>query len=297
MYFQFAHLLFSAIAVAVSATRQLLSGLEGFELESTTNSRHQGNGSVELERDLSPAAVVRTVIPSPLDHVARLGPFSCLSLIFVDVLLRVLRMAVFLSATHLQPVVALSVVAGSLLCALVFLWPFHKARRPEPVNAAVTPSSRHFLFRDPQSRCFLHDIINPFMLLLSPWCLYAALACRPYFSTELYVFLGVLDTLGMTAFYAEPLLQLGFVPFLSCPYDVYDICESDIVPSSCFPKGLAIAFASVWAASVLLWLWAGFVMMLGGRRDKARKAKPSTTTEMTTSVPVAVSSSLAATDE
>jgi hypothetical protein len=30
MYFQFAHLLFSTVAVAVSATRQLLSGIDDF---------------------------------------------------------------------------------------------------------------------------------------------------------------------------------------------------------------------------------------------------------------------------
>jgi hypothetical protein len=186
-----------------------------------------------------------------------MGPVPCLVLVFVDVLLRVLRFAVFLSASHLKPARSLLIVAFSLILSMLFTWSFHKRRRcgddPDGVE---------------QSRCVLEDIINPFMLLLSPWCMYAALACRQYFTALLYVSLGVLDTIGMTAVFAAPLI--GYAPLVACPYDVFGICETDIVPSSCFPHGLAVAFASVWAASVLLWLWAGVVMLVGARRDRMK---------------------------
>ncbi len=52
---------------------------------------------------------------------------------------------------------------------------------------------------------------------------------RGSFTGALYVSLGVLDTIGMTAFYAAPLI--GSSPLLSCPFDVFDLCEVDIIPS------------------------------------------------------------------
>jgi hypothetical protein len=240
IYFQLTHLLFSTVAVAVSATRQLLSGIDGDSEALDATSQNSADISIGESRSI--------VHPSPLDHVARTGPLPCLVLIFIDVLLRVLRLAVFLSATHLQSVSALSFLGVWGLITFAFLWPFHKARR--------------------RDRCFIHDAINPFMILLSPWCMFAALGSRPYFSTGLYVYLGVLETIGMTAIYAAPLI--GVVPLLGCAYDVIGICETDIVPRSCFPRGLAVAFASVWAASVLLWLWAGVVMLVGSRRDRMK---------------------------
>ncbi len=206
---------------------------------------------------------------SPLDHIDRTGPFLCLLLVFVDVLLRVLRLAIFLSATHLQPVIALTFVAGTLVCAFGLLWHFHNARW-RWLSARESILS-HANVQYARSHIFLHDVINPFLLLLSPWCMFTALACRPYFSAALYVTLGVVDTIGMTAVFAAPLI--GYQMSFQCPFDVIGICATDIVPSSCFPSGLAIAFASIWAASVLLWLWAGVVMVVGSRRVHAELAE------------------------
>jgi hypothetical protein len=261
MYFQFAHLLFSTVAVAVSAARQLLSGtgIDGVSEALDSDATLQESTSIGI-----PIGEPRRIVhPSPLDHIARTGPLACLVLIFIDVLLRVLRLAVFFSATHLNPAAALAAVVISLMCAFAFMGPFHKARSEDIWKPAI--DAAHARAR---RGCTLHDFINPFMLLLSPWCMFAALACRPYFSAALYISLGVFDTIGMTAFYAAPLI--GSVPLLDCPYDVIGICETDIVPSSCFPHGLAVAFASVWAASVLLWLWAGVVMLVGSRRDRMK---------------------------
>ncbi len=329
VYFQLAHLMVSVVAVALSATRQLVSNINSFvkvpmhaELRlqacepadrtdaaaSFTGSESDGGSAPSRCPPTRTQGHSRALVPqTAVDRVARAGPVACLVLIFVDVLLRVLRMSVYLSAGHLSALSA-SIPGAALLTSLFILGPSDEARRRAEGTGTLAALTGNWTDSDPNgqdsdwsvggesdrqmqltpnaSGChagrgglpdkrsrwltvntILVVLMNPFMLLLSPWCMFAALAFRPLFTGALYILLFVFDTIGMTALYAAPMF--GYIPFHLCPVDVFGTCAVDIVPSSCFPKGFIISFVAVWAASVVLWLWAGVVMIVGSSGREA----------------------------
>jgi hypothetical protein len=264
----------------VSATRQLISN--SYDL-STFPSTMNGTRP--------------PLMHSPLDHLAETGPFVCLTVISVDVLLRVLRLSVYLAAGHLVYLRTVGILTLMSVVLFIFLMGVHRQssgiirlRRsfsgltegygtyyqrlpesPQHSSSTTDDTSSQASSRASAVEVFLQDCVNPFLFLLSPWCMFSTVATRAYFSMRLFVIVGVVDTLVFTAFYASPLV--GYSVFNNCPVDVFGLCNTDMLASSCFPIGFAVTFMSVWAASTVLWCWAGLVMHTSWNRTLAEESR------------------------
>ncbi len=265
---QLLHLAVSTIVVAVSATRQLISN------------------SYDVSKFSSMNGTRPPLIHSPLDHLAKAGPFVCLAVISVDVLLRVLRLSIYLAAGHLVYLKTVGILTLISVIQFIFLMGVHRPssgtlhlRRNSSTDGYGTyqrlsqqqSSSGETSSRTSATEVFLQDCVNPFLFLLSPWCMFTTVATRAYFSMRLFAIVGVIDTLVFTAFYASPLVGYSF--FNNCPVDVFGLCDTDTLASSCFPVGFAVTFMSVWAASTVLWCWAGWVMHTSWNRTLAEEAR------------------------
>jgi hypothetical protein len=273
--------------ISVSTTRQLISnaadldGSSNSEMDTYVSSDQSAKEGLLQSSTQTPTRILSRS-PNPLNRLAEMiGPLSCTLMISTDVLLRVLRLSILMAAGHLvylEIVRLLAVVMLASLCLVLAFQCFslrgsHSWSNVDSMDARRTAQIRDL--RQPKwtrrpGEVFVRHLITPFLLLLSPWCMFVTSTTRTYFSAALFGTFGLVDTIGLTAFFAAPMG--GYDSLGACPLDVFGVCPANALASSCFPVGFAMMFFSVWSASVVLWCWAGWMMFVGplcqsGRHD------------------------------